>query len=89
MRNPVDSRQLKLLICIWLIISNFVAFFSFSHGILGLALSSRKNLCINPEVMQQQNGKIIDGQCQVRLFHSWTLYIISDDVGHSSYLSAR
>ena len=34
-------------------------------GILGLALSSRKNLCIHPEVMQQQNGKIIDGQCQV------------------------
>ena len=33
-------------------------------GILGLALSSRKNLCIHPDVMQQQNGKIVDGQCQ-------------------------
>jgi len=33
-------------------------------SILGLALSSRKNLCIHPEVSQQHNGKVIDGMCQ-------------------------
>ena len=31
---------------------------------LGLALSSRKNLCVHPEMKGQRNGKIIDAQCR-------------------------
>uniref|UniRef100_K1PYR9 General transcription and DNA repair factor IIH helicase subunit XPD n=1 Tax=Magallana gigas TaxID=29159 RepID=K1PYR9_MAGGI len=31
--------------------------------ILGLALSSRKNLCINPEVSQERDGKNVDALC--------------------------
>ncbi|XP_041351578.1 general transcription and DNA repair factor IIH helicase subunit XPD-like isoform X1 [Gigantopelta aegis] len=32
-------------------------------NILGLALSSRKNLCINPQVTQDHEGRTIDGRC--------------------------
>ena len=31
--------------------------------IVGLALSSRKNLCIHPEVKRERDGKIVDGRC--------------------------
>ncbi|KXJ30028.1 TFIIH basal transcription factor complex helicase XPD subunit [Exaiptasia diaphana] len=31
--------------------------------ILGLALSSRKNLCINPTVIEEREGKKVDGKC--------------------------
>ncbi|KAK3741288.1 hypothetical protein QZH41_012587 [Actinostola sp. cb2023] len=31
--------------------------------ILGLALSSRKNLCINPAVIEEREGKKVDGKC--------------------------
>ncbi|KAK0040989.1 TFIIH basal transcription factor complex helicase XPD subunit, partial [Biomphalaria pfeifferi] len=30
---------------------------------LGLALSSRKNMCIHPEVSQERDGKQVDGKC--------------------------
>ena len=30
---------------------------------VGLALSSRKNLCIHPEVKRERDGKIVDGRC--------------------------
>ncbi|GAB6021689.1 General transcription and DNA repair factor IIH helicase subunit XPD [Chamberlinius hualienensis] len=33
------------------------------QDILGLALSSRKNLCIHPEVSQSRDGKTVDGRC--------------------------
>ena len=32
--------------------------------VLGLALSSRKNLCVNPEVYPLRDGKLVDGKCQ-------------------------
>nr|CAG4640640.1 EOG090X01B4 [Eulimnadia texana] len=31
--------------------------------IVGLALSSRKNLCIHPSVSKEREGKIVDGRC--------------------------
>lgn len=31
--------------------------------ILGVALSSRKNLCIHPTVMRSQEGKLVDSEC--------------------------
>ncbi|XP_067007170.2 general transcription and DNA repair factor IIH helicase subunit XPD [Anabrus simplex] len=31
--------------------------------ILGLILSSRKNLCIHPEVSKEREGKVVDGRC--------------------------
>ncbi|KAF6199305.1 hypothetical protein GE061_007331 [Apolygus lucorum] len=38
-----------------------------SHGqkldFLGLVLSSRKNLCIHPQVSKEREGKIVDGRC--------------------------
>ncbi|XP_064600102.1 general transcription and DNA repair factor IIH helicase subunit XPD-like [Liolophura sinensis] len=34
-----------------------------SHNILGLALSSRKNLCIHPQVSQNRDGKVVDSRC--------------------------
>ncbi|KAL5008591.1 hypothetical protein ScPMuIL_014172 [Solemya velum] len=34
-----------------------------SPNILGLALSSRKNLCINSEVLSEREGKSIDNKC--------------------------
>uniref|UniRef100_A0A023F3L9 General transcription and DNA repair factor IIH helicase subunit XPD n=1 Tax=Triatoma infestans TaxID=30076 RepID=A0A023F3L9_TRIIF len=37
------------------------------HGreleLLGLVLSSRKNLCIHPQVSKERDGKIVDGRC--------------------------
>lgn len=48
-------------------LKNLVKFYEETMGeklkILGLALSSRKNLCINPEVSQEREGKNIDGLC--------------------------
>ncbi|GAU96467.1 hypothetical protein RvY_07906 [Ramazzottius varieornatus] len=32
--------------------------------LMGLSLSSRKNLCINPEVYPLRDGKLVDGKCQ-------------------------
>ncbi|KAJ8309183.1 hypothetical protein KUTeg_014057 [Tegillarca granosa] len=32
--------------------------------ILGLALSSRKNLCVHPEVSQERDGNVVDGLCR-------------------------
>lgn len=32
-------------------------------NMLGLALSSRKNLCIHPQVSQERDGKVVDGRC--------------------------
>ncbi|XP_031562643.1 general transcription and DNA repair factor IIH helicase subunit XPD-like [Actinia tenebrosa] len=32
-------------------------------NMLGLALSSRKNLCINPKVVEEREGKRVDGKC--------------------------
>lgn len=29
----------------------------------GLVLSSRKNMCIHPEVSKQRDGKLVDAQC--------------------------
>ncbi|XP_076175840.1 general transcription and DNA repair factor IIH helicase subunit XPD isoform X1 [Ptiloglossa arizonensis] len=31
--------------------------------IVGLVLSSRKNMCIHPEVSRERDGKIVDGRC--------------------------
>ncbi|PBC34570.1 general transcription and DNA repair factor IIH helicase subunit XPD isoform X2 [Apis cerana] len=31
--------------------------------IIGLVLSSRKNMCIHPEVSREREGKIVDGRC--------------------------
>ncbi|ESP02287.1 hypothetical protein LOTGIDRAFT_238022 [Lottia gigantea] len=46
---------------------NLVKFYETETGqeqqILGLALSSRKNLCCHPEVSQSRDGKTVDGQC--------------------------
>ncbi|KAL1457434.1 hypothetical protein WDU94_007667 [Cyamophila willieti] len=39
----------------------------------GLVLSSRKNLCIHPEVSKERDGKIVDGRC-----HSLTTSLIRD-----------
>ncbi|XP_013421335.1 general transcription and DNA repair factor IIH helicase subunit XPD-like [Lingula anatina] len=33
------------------------------NDLVGLALSSRKNLCIHPEVSQEREGKTVDGRC--------------------------
>ncbi|XP_049950845.1 general transcription and DNA repair factor IIH helicase subunit XPD [Schistocerca serialis cubense] len=41
--------------------------------ILGLVLSSRKNLCIHPQVSKERDGKIVDGRC-----HSLTASYIRD-----------
>ncbi|XP_012941013.1 general transcription and DNA repair factor IIH helicase subunit XPD [Aplysia californica] len=30
---------------------------------VGLALSSRKNMCVHPEVSQERDGKVVDGRC--------------------------
>lgn len=30
---------------------------------VGLALSSRKNLCIHPDVKREREGKIVDSRC--------------------------
>lgn len=30
---------------------------------IGLALSSRKNMCVHPEVSQERDGKVVDGKC--------------------------
>ena len=30
---------------------------------VGLALSSRKNLCIHPDIKRERDGKIVDGRC--------------------------
>ncbi|XP_066589764.1 general transcription and DNA repair factor IIH helicase subunit XPD isoform X1 [Prorops nasuta] len=35
--------------------------------VLGLVLSSRKNMCIHPEVSKEKDGKVVDGRC-----HSYT-----------------
>ncbi|XP_075213318.1 general transcription and DNA repair factor IIH helicase subunit Xpd [Lycorma delicatula] len=32
-------------------------------NMLGLVLSSRKNLCIHPQVSKERDGKIVDGRC--------------------------
>ena len=32
-------------------------------GITGLMLSSRKNMCIHPEVSKEREGKAVDGKC--------------------------
>ncbi|XP_046567122.1 LOW QUALITY PROTEIN: general transcription and DNA repair factor IIH helicase subunit XPD-like [Haliotis rubra] len=32
-------------------------------NLLGLALSSRKNLCVHPEVGRERDGKVVDGRC--------------------------
>lgn len=32
-------------------------------NILGLCLTSRKNLCIHPEVSRERDGKVVDGKC--------------------------
>ncbi len=34
--------------------------------LLGIALSSRKNLCIHPEASKGRTGKIVDGHCVAR-----------------------
>ena len=31
--------------------------------VVGLALSSRKNLCIHPEVSRERDGKVVDARC--------------------------
>lgn len=41
--------------------------------LLGLVLSSRKNLCIHPQVSKERDGKIVDGRC-----HSLTASYIRD-----------
>ncbi|XP_072383938.1 general transcription and DNA repair factor IIH helicase subunit XPD [Diabrotica undecimpunctata] len=41
--------------------------------ITGLVLSSRKNMCIHPEVSTQREGKIVDGKC-----HSLTASYVRD-----------
>ena len=33
------------------------------QNIVGLALSSRKNLCIHPGVSKERDGKVVDGRC--------------------------
>jgi len=47
---------------------NLLAFVAEQEGesetrIVGLALSSRKNLCIHPEVRRERDGKIVDARC--------------------------
>ncbi|XP_043282259.1 general transcription and DNA repair factor IIH helicase subunit XPD [Venturia canescens] len=41
--------------------------------IVGLVLSSRKNMCIHPEVSKEREGKIVDGRC-----HSLTASYVRD-----------
>jgi len=33
------------------------------QNLVGLALSSRKNLCIHPQVSRERDGRIVDGRC--------------------------
>uniref|UniRef100_T1IV49 General transcription and DNA repair factor IIH helicase subunit XPD n=1 Tax=Strigamia maritima TaxID=126957 RepID=T1IV49_STRMM len=33
------------------------------QNILGLVLTSRKNLCVHPQVSKERDGKIVDGRC--------------------------
>ncbi|XP_012277537.1 TFIIH basal transcription factor complex helicase XPD subunit isoform X2 [Orussus abietinus] len=40
---------------------------------VGLVLSSRKNMCIHPEVSRERDGKIVDGRC-----HSLTASYVRD-----------
>ncbi|XP_046371417.1 general transcription and DNA repair factor IIH helicase subunit XPD-like [Haliotis rufescens] len=32
-------------------------------NLLGLALSSRKNMCVHPEIGRERDGKVVDGRC--------------------------
>lgn len=32
-------------------------------ALLGLVLSSRKNMCVHPEVSREREGKAVDGKC--------------------------
>lgn len=42
-------------------------------SLVGLVLSSRKNMCVHPEVSREKEGKIVDGKC-----HSLTASYIRD-----------
>lgn len=47
---------------------NLLKYYELEYGeplnFTGLSLSSRKNLCINPEVYPLRDGKAVDGKCQ-------------------------
>ncbi|XP_014471542.1 PREDICTED: TFIIH basal transcription factor complex helicase XPD subunit [Dinoponera quadriceps] len=45
--------------------------------IVGLVLSSRKNMCIHPEVSKEREGKIVDGRC-----HSLTASYVRERHNH-------
>ncbi|XP_032673309.1 general transcription and DNA repair factor IIH helicase subunit XPD [Odontomachus brunneus] len=45
--------------------------------IVGLVLSSRKNMCIHPEVSREREGKIVDGRC-----HSLTASYVRERHNH-------
>ncbi|CAG9790776.1 unnamed protein product, partial [Diatraea saccharalis] len=58
-------------------LKNLFKYYEKSQGempnLTGLVLSSRKNLCIHPEVSREREGKLVDGKC-----HSLTASYIRD-----------
>jgi DNA excision repair protein ERCC-2 len=46
---------------------NFIKYYEKETGtsadLMGIALSSRRNLCVHPEVSQERDGKTVDGKC--------------------------
>ncbi|XP_052742411.1 general transcription and DNA repair factor IIH helicase subunit XPD [Bicyclus anynana] len=48
-------------------LKNLIKYYEKSHGekpsLTGVVLSSRKNLCIHPEVSREREGKLVDGKC--------------------------
>ncbi|OXA59642.1 general transcription and DNA repair factor IIH helicase subunit XPD [Folsomia candida] len=49
-------------------LANLVKYYEKETGkkpkMVGLALSSRKNLCVHPSVSREKEGKVVDGRCQ-------------------------
>ncbi|XP_022129389.1 general transcription and DNA repair factor IIH helicase subunit XPD [Pieris rapae] len=64
-------------------LKNLFKYYEKSQGekpnLTGVVLSSRKNMCIHPEVSQEREGKLVDGKC-----HSLTASYIRDRHEHDS-----
>ncbi|KOB69307.1 TFIIH basal transcription factor complex helicase XPD subunit [Operophtera brumata] len=58
-------------------LKNLMKYYEKSQGekpsLTGVVLSSRKNLCIHPEVSRERDGKLVDGKC-----HSLTASYVRD-----------
>ncbi|GBP79904.1 General transcription and DNA repair factor IIH helicase subunit XPD [Eumeta japonica] len=67
-------------------LKNLINYYEKCHGekpnITGLVLSSRKNLCIHPEVSREREGKLVDGKC-----HSLTASYIRERHERDSSIS--